>query len=254
MIGFADKKDSESIVGLWQEAFGDSREWVLMYLGENIDNVLVYRENGVVMGMLSLLPVLYKGKNGFYVYGVATGEKYRSKGVSTKLLEYAKQLVNDKKADFLVLVPRNEGLFEFYSLRGFYRKYCVKTEIFAKEELEKSADSTAFRKASPCEYFAVRKNSYDNLIEWDTDMLESIRKFENGEFYVAENGEGAFCYAYGDTLYIKELCGQLTLAAKISKQYDCTRVAVTKKCDSDTPSCMIYPDFSDDVFFNISID
>ena len=85
----------------------------------------------------------YKGKKGFYVYGVATGKEYRGKGISTKLLEYAKGFVDEKKADFLVLVPRNEGLFEFYVKRGFFRKYCVKTEIFDREELKKLAGNTA---------------------------------------------------------------------------------------------------------------
>ena len=117
MIRFATEKECEQIVSLWQEAFGDSREWVLLYLEENIENVLIYEESGQVFGMLSLLRVSYKERAGFYVYGVATGKAHRSMGVSTKLLEHAKKLAGD---GFLVLVPRNQGLFEFYKGRGFF--------------------------------------------------------------------------------------------------------------------------------------
>ena len=124
MIRFATEKESEQIVRLWQEAFGDSREWVLLYLSENIENVLIYEENGQVFGMLSLLKVSYKGRDGFYVYGVATGKAHRSMGVSTKLLEQAKNLAGD---GFLVLVPRNQGLFEFYKGRGFFSVNSVTT-------------------------------------------------------------------------------------------------------------------------------
>lgn len=254
MINFATDKDCESIVSLWQEAFGDSRQWVMMYLSENIENVLVYRENGAVLGMLSLLPVSYKGKKGFYVYGVATGKEYRGKGISTKLLEYAKQMVIEKKVDFLVLVPRNEGLFGFYTSRGFFRQFCVKTDVYDADEIEKESCANAVYKATAGEYFDIRKSHFDNLIEWDEDKLVSIRKFENGEFYKTDSGEGAFCYEYNGTLYVKELCGGLGIAAAINKNYRSQKILVTRKQESEKPSCMTYPEFSERVFFNISID
>lgn len=253
MICFAKENQGEQIASLWQEAFGDSREWVMMYLAENIENVLVYEENDVVMGMLSLLSVSYKGKNGFYVYGVATGKEFRSKGISTQLLEFAKKLVDEKKAEFLVLVPRNEGLFDFYEVRGFFRKHRTKTECFKKDELEKLSSSEVYV-ASAEDYYGIRSTHFDNLIEWDVEKLVSIRKFENGEFYKNDGGEGAFCYAYKDTLYVKELCGELEFAGGICKKYPCENVVVTRKMENDLPSCMVYPDFCEDVFFNISID
>ena len=254
MIRFATGVESEQIVNLWQEAFGDSRSWVLLYLGENIDNVLIYEEDGVVMGMLSLLPVSYKGKNGYYVYGVATGKLYRSKGISTKLLTYAKALVEKKDVDFLVLVPRNEGLFNFYGERGFFPMACVETQEFCREELMSLECGSEVTNATQKEYYDIRRAHFENLIEWDSDMLSSIKRFENGEYYKDNSGNGAFCYAYDGKLYVKELCGSMAVLAEIVEKYDCEAVLVTRKSDSQKPSCMVYPEFFEDVFFNISID
>jgi len=252
MIRFAIKGESEQIVALWQEAFGDSRTWVLMYLSEHIDNVLVYEEDGIVMGMLSLLPVEYREKKGFYVYGVATGEKYRSMGVSSKLLDYAKNLVGD--VGFLVLVPRNQGLFSFYENRGFFPMVSVKTRTFSREEIVEKSCGWEVLSASCREYYEIRKSYFENLIEWDESMLMSIKKFENGEYYRTSSGFGAFCYAYNGTLYIKELCGDISFAGAIAKLYDVEKVLVTECSGGVVPSCMTYPQFSEKVFFNISID
>ena len=221
MIRFAQENESEQIVSLWQEAFGDSREWVMLYLSENIKNVLVYEEDGIVMGMLSLLEVSYKGKKGYYVYGVATGSEYRSKGISTKLLEYAKNLV--KEDGFLVLVPRNQGLFDFYSGRGFVPVYSVETVEYNRDELTEKSDDVIVYSANCREYYEIRKQNFVNLIEWDEDKLRSIRKFENGRYYKTETGEGAFCYCYNGKLYIKELCGKVAVAGAVTKEYETVR-------------------------------
>ena len=248
MIRFATEKESEQIVSLWQEAFGDSREWVLLYLEENIENVLIYEENGQVFGMLSLLRVSYKERAGFYVYGVATGKAHRSLGVSTKLLEHAKKLAGD---GFLVLVPRNQGLFEFYKGRGFFPVNSVTTTEMAKADAKCGCRVLP---ATPGEYYQIRKNKLENLIEWDEDMLCSIRKFENGKYYKTDDGDGAFCYAYDGVLYVKELLGGEDMVGSIVREYEVDRVRVTYAVASEFPSCMTWPEFEEKVFFNISID
>ena len=248
MIRFAREKESEQIVGLWQEAFGDSREWVLMYLSDNIENVLIYEEEGEVFGMLSLLPVSYKGRGGYYVYGVATAKAHRSKGVSTKLLEYAKNLAGD---GFLVLVPRNQGLFEFYGGRGFFPVNSVTTVEMAKRDTKSGCEVMP---ATCEEYYQIRKNKLENLIEWDENMLRSIRKFENGRYYKNHKGDGAFCYAYDGVLYIKELLGDEDMIGSLADAYEVDRVRVTYAKASDAPSCMTWPQFEENVLFNISID
>lgn len=252
MIKFASKKEADQIVLLWQEAFGDSREWVMMYLSENIENVLVYEEDATVMGMLSLLSVSFNGRKGYYVYGVATGSKYRSKGISSSLLEYAKKLVG--KDGFLCLVPRNQGLFGFYKERGFFPVASVKTREFSREELLKMTNGTEVFEADCGEYYSIRKKYFPNLIEWDEEKLCSIQRFENGKYYKTAEGEGAFCYLYNEILYIKELCGGISVAAEIMKKHEAKTAYVTEKNTHETPSFMTWPEFSEEVFFNISID
>jgi len=254
MIQFATEKDADTIANLWQEAFGDDREWVMTYLAENIERVLTYSENDDIFGMLSLLPVTYEDKKGYYVYGVATFEKHRLKGVSSKLLDFAQKMVHDSRADFLVLVPRNEGLFKFYQERGFFPMTSVKTTTFSKNDFQKVTSCEKPKTATAQEYYNIRKSHFDKLIEWDQNSLDKIKKFENGEFYKTENGNGAFCYLYNEKLYIKELCGDIDVAAAVAKLYDCQEIYVTQKCTDDTPSCMTFPAMPDGTFFNISID
>lgn len=254
MIHFAGEKEFEQIVSLWEEAFGDSREWVMMYLSENIKNVLVYSEDSVVMGMLSLLEIFYKGRKGYYIYGVATRKAYRSKGISTKLLDFAKNIVKEKSVDFLVLVPRNQGLFDFYAERGFSPVASVETKEYTRDALLEKCCGCRIYPASPAEYFDIRKNHFDNLIEWDEEMLGSIKRLENGRYYKTDNGDGAFCYEYDGKLYVKELCGDMWIAAEIMKKTSAIYSFVTVKNENKLPSCMVYPTFSEEVFFNIAID
>ena len=254
MIKFASKKDAEAVANLWQEAFGDDRSWVMTYLEENIKRVLTYSEKDEICGMLSLLPISFEGKKGYYVYGVATFEKHRSKGISSKLLDYAQNLVREGSADFLVLVPRNEGLFRFYQDRGFFPMISVKTTTFKKSEFTDKTPCEEPRPATSEEYYDIRKSHFDKLIEWDATSLASIKKFENGEFYKSSKGDGAFCYLYNNRLYIKELCGGLDFAKAVAELYDYNEVYVTEKCDGCKPSCMTFPQFEAGTFFNISID
>lgn len=253
MIDFATKQDADSVLSLWQRAFGDDREWVLAYLDRNIQNVLLYKENDTVCGMLSLLPVSYKNKKGYYVYGVATDENYRNKGISTALLDYAKSTVDSGFQDFLVLVPRNELLFEFYKKRGFFAQACTEKRLISGDELKAFRTDKRAKKVSQKDYFNLRRHTFDNLIEWSAERLSDIRDFENGDFYMTDEKNGAFSYCYGDTLYVKELCGSIETAAAINAELKKDKVIVTEKSDS-APSFMTYPEFAEKLFFNISMD
>ena len=57
MILPANKCHKEQIINLWQEAFGDKTEDIKKYLNTIFKYFLVYEENGIVKGMLSVLPV-----------------------------------------------------------------------------------------------------------------------------------------------------------------------------------------------------
>lgn len=121
----------DELIALWQECFGDSREYVSFYLEQcfTSDTILVYCVDGKPASMLSLLPVFlcFGGSGecvpGRYVYAVATKRAYRGQG-------YAGALISEAKRRFsgpLVLKPGEMGLYAYYERMGF-QTLCYKRQ------------------------------------------------------------------------------------------------------------------------------
>lgn len=109
---------SDSIINLWREAFGDSREEVEFFLNRCKNKAcLCLKENDTLLSMLFLVDCQIDGESYKYIYAVSTPEKYRKNGYSTKLLTYC---LNKYKN--LVLIPGDNSLAEFYINRGFKNK------------------------------------------------------------------------------------------------------------------------------------
>ena len=69
MIRLSENKDREGIIALWQEAFGDSREAVEIFLDKRSlpQNTLVAEENGKTASMLFLLDGKIKVADKIYI-------------------------------------------------------------------------------------------------------------------------------------------------------------------------------------------
>lgn len=131
MIIQADKTMISDLILLWKEAFQDEENYILNYINNYFDKIIVYTENNIPIAMLSLLDaeIKIKGekKNCKYIYAVATKEEHRGKGISSKLMRHVKSIA-DKNDDILVLVPASESLLNFIVNLGF-----VKVFIFMKK-------------------------------------------------------------------------------------------------------------------------
>ncbi len=255
MIEFANESDVISITELWKEAFGDEYEDIKRYLDIYLKYVLVYRENGKVMGMLSLLPVEKNGDKGRYIYAVATFKECRGKGISTKLLDYTKQFIKSANEKFCILVPASESLFEFYKKRGFKTVSCIKRAEFNIGDLNKS--DLSVEKITADEYAELRNKylSQYNLVKWSVSELENISMLYGGSFYkICEIDAAYFAVKNNDTLYIKELCCKnIDEAAAAAMQNDrCKKVFTVS--DGNSPFAMIYPGKYENVYFNIALD
>lgn len=77
----------------------------------------------------------------YYVYGVCTHPDYRNKGLMKKMLQFAEGLVEDRKIEYLFLVPAEEYLFDVYSKSGFKDGICYREKTFYKENF---SDTTSF--------------------------------------------------------------------------------------------------------------
>lgn len=116
MITFTD--DEESIVSLWQQAFGDSKEDILFFL-KNCKNkkCLAFTEEKTLYSMLFLVDCTLNGKPSKYVYAACTDKNFKNQGYMSALLDFCKENYSS-----VCLIPANNDLVGYYYNRGFNKE------------------------------------------------------------------------------------------------------------------------------------
>ena len=153
-IRFAQPADTEQIIGLWQQCFGDSPAFISFYLQHHPfseNTLLLALEGDVVLSMLSLLPACFLCQGQQlpvrYVYAVGTDIRFRGQGLSTTLLDSAAQICRENNEAGLFLIPASQSLFSFYGARGFYNAFGLQTETLLPAD---------FADAPPAENFSLK--------------------------------------------------------------------------------------------------
>lgn len=119
MIKYFD--DENSVILLWQEAFGDSKGDILFFLKNcKHKSALGYFENGVLCSMLFLVDCKVGLSNAKYIYAACTYKNQQRKGQMSALLSFC-----EKEYKLLALIPANYQLVDYYDKRGF----CGRDEI-----------------------------------------------------------------------------------------------------------------------------
>ena len=120
-VVFANETDQEAILQIWEQCFGDSEEYIRMYLENRFttENMMVIHEDGRPVSMASFLPaqITLHGKKheAKYVYAVATLPEYRGRGYASEILRHGVE----KYQEPLILQPADEELERFYQTLGF---------------------------------------------------------------------------------------------------------------------------------------
>ena len=176
MIKFALKSQIPYLKEIWRECFDDSEEGINYYFDNKFteENALIWEENNIPVSMLMLLPavVYYKSKRYDikYIYAVSTLKKYRNKGFSSKLLEYANTMYET------VLVPAEEKLFNFYKNKGYDLGFYVKRAEFDIEDIENVIirNKIIIKDITYQEYKDIRDNIFlkDGYIMWSFDDIK----------------------------------------------------------------------------------
>ncbi len=191
-ICYADCKMQPELIRLWQEAFGDEKEYIEFYFRNRFTEnmLLVYLEDNHPVSMLSLLPVrLHCGTKRVparYVYAVATAKAYRGRGYAKRLIETAKELTKEP----LLLKPGDDSLMEYYRKIGFHEAFCMceyNLEIPEQSDREsmngtKSDETELWKKKeqrywlltiTPKEYRNLRNQHFagDGYVEWDEEAI-----------------------------------------------------------------------------------
>lgn len=255
MIEFAGRTDFSEIVSLWHKVFGDSENIVLKYLERFFDRVLVFREGGRILGMLSLLPISVREKTGYYVYAVATAEESRGKGVASKLLEYSKKLCGDEK--FLILVPASASLFDFYKRFDFSEINCITKKVLTSEV---GASSLPITPVSSTEILILRKEFFESrdFFEWDIDVLDLMHDFGTRFFRIGEKSGFLICDVFENEINIKELCtfdiDTKTALAAVRSYFNVDVYAYTLPKPDSFPSAMVWGAEFKNPYFNLALD
>ncbi len=188
MISFAKEEHKNGIISLWQEAFGDSEEVVLDYMNAlyTPDNMIVYTEGEKVVAMASMLAISCKAKKGRYVYAVATAKSHRGKGLCKEVMSFVEKAARERGESFLILVPAEKSLFEFYEKMGYNHT------VFVPDYAEFNENGEIL---TTDEYYSIRESVFGgaDLIGWDRETLDYI--LSHGE--VLRTTDGAVYFENG---------------------------------------------------------
>ena len=120
-VVFANERNPEELIYLWQQCFHDDKAYIEMYLEHRFEkeNMLVIYEDSRPVSMASLLPVQVtingNKENARYVYAVGTLPAYRKKGYASQILRHAVEKYDEP----LILQPADRDLQEYYEKQGF---------------------------------------------------------------------------------------------------------------------------------------
>lgn len=166
---------------IWQECFGDSREYIQMFFEETRRYVRVVGviEDDELVSAAYLLPAEYvKSSTGrskmYYLYAAATKMSCQGQGHFSRLLQWVFESMDAP----VFLVPASEPLLAYYEKRGM-RKVLEKEEIiYSGEGIEKNNASIKMDSVLVEEYLRKRDEKWldTGYIRWDEKILQYIFK------------------------------------------------------------------------------
>ncbi len=212
MLLTKEQKNCEDIknqlVNLWCEVFSDSEEYVRLLIPflPSFDCYAAFEGDELVSAMY-LLPSeircverLYKGR---YLYAAATKEKCRKNGYMSLLINEAIDTLKDK-ADFISLVPANDGLYSYYARFGFEAvMYNFVTELEGKGDGIPEGEVMSAEEINK-----LRKECFNNAHLFTDETMEyalSCYRFFGSEFIKKDNC--SFLYVEDENTVYEALSG-----------------------------------------------
>lgn len=216
MIRFAAEKDIPGLKEIWHISFGDSKEYIDMFMEHQFKEALtvVYEEDGKALSMFFLFRCDFsiRGKNhpSFYLYAAATLPQYRGKGIMGKMLEFSKSYAAEKNFDFIILSPAEKSLYDYYGRFGF--KGCFKSQkitlnLKSEDEFAANFSENDFEKMLTLRNAAVKKA--DGVL-WDEKYFRYAvyeNDYTSGKTVSTEECYGIY-FKEDDHIIFKELIGE----------------------------------------------
>lgn len=172
-----ENRGKEEIYGLWQECFGDSKEYTDFYFNWKVkDNrIMTIYKKETLCSMLHLNPYLLsvRGRQvpANYIVGVATKKEERRQGLMKMLLEKAFHQMYLEKMPFTYLMPAAEAIYTPYDFRLVYEQEpwneIMKTVLQDLKEQNKTGNKNLTVKPLNPE----EKDSIEDLTAFCNDQL-----------------------------------------------------------------------------------
>ncbi len=269
MIIWADESKTTELMHIWQQSFGDSEEYIRLFLNDNFNRIKipVYEVNGVIASVAYLLPMTYcdgaeAEASCYYLYAAATRKEYRGKGYFAALLQY----IQDNVKEPVFLVPGEESLQKYYEKQGLFvwqtqkkMEYHLDSPSFA--QIQKSKDSYMVSDLSSMEYFTRREDMLlkQPHMRWDADFIDYICKeniYCGGKqiWIKTDDTEYIIMYRINEgTLYIQEILPHVHVEKAVhvlQKVTACTKASFSMKPLVMTTSKTV---FDKNGYFNLAM-
>lgn len=215
-IDFPVPKQYKQLISLWQEAFGDTEEFIDGYFCTAFSparcRCMVI--NKKVVAALYWMDVRRDEQRYAYIYAVAVAESRRGKGLGRAMLEDAQAHLAFRGYDGILLVPGSE------SLRNYYEKHGYITATHVHEFPAQAGDApVALQRINREEYGELRKALLPEGAgveeEENIAFLETLAFFYRGENLLLaahmENGK----------LWCPEYLGDPAAAPGVLKALNC---------------------------------
>ena len=166
-----DMTTKEQVKVLWKQCFEDSDSFVDLYFKKRYSddvNAVIERDGGMVSA-LQMIPyaMIFCGKiiPLSYVSGACTHPVYRRQGVMGKLLSEVHRKMFLKGDWLSVLIPANEGLFDYYAKWGYESIFNYSLQIKNADDLQTSPLYTIVDETDEQDFFAEHYRYFSNRIK-----------------------------------------------------------------------------------------
>ncbi|MBR6596115.1 MAG: GNAT family N-acetyltransferase [Oscillospiraceae bacterium] len=215
-IDYPVPKQYHELVELWQEAFGDTEEYIDGFFCTAFSparcRCMVI--NKTVAAALYWMDVRLGEQRFAYLYAVAVAKKHRDKGMGKMILQDVHEQLSLRGYDGVLLVPGSE------SLRGYYEKLGYRTCTYVHEFPARAGEEpVALRPIDREEYARLRTELLPECSGLDAEenmaFLETMVCFYRGEnLLLAAHGEKG-------RLWCPEYLGDPALAPAVLKALNC---------------------------------
>ncbi len=210
MIDFPGPVQTEQLLALWKDAFGEHNGFWELFLERafQADHCRCITEGGQVLAGLFWFDCSCSGQNQAYIYAVVTHPDHRGKGLCRRLLQDVHGHLAARGYSLAMLVPEGEALRRMYGKLG-YRDGTGISEFSCTA----GPAPLPLRAIGPKEYAALRREFLPEggVIQEGNNLAflsQQAQFYAGADFLLA-------AYQEGDTLTAMELLGNREAAPGI---------------------------------------